>query len=146
MKGFSLSRWSRSFLLFFFFNDTATTEIYTLSLHDALPIWEYTSQPYSWVATIEHPEGRQLPAMISDVSYEAAEMALRLGDLDVARWAAEIGHAVTPESDRPLCQLLLIAKAAGQIEVAKGLVDQILSVNDAAGPEECPPWALAAIR
>src|SRR3712207_7580404 len=28
---------------FFFFNDTATTEIYTLSLHDALPIWSSTS-------------------------------------------------------------------------------------------------------
>src|SRR5256885_5128453 len=28
-----------SVLLFFFFNDTATTEIYTLSLHDALPIY-----------------------------------------------------------------------------------------------------------
>src|SRR4029434_1393180 len=28
----------RHFILFFFFNDTATTEIYTLSLHDALPI------------------------------------------------------------------------------------------------------------
>src|SRR5215211_9068305 len=27
------------FLFFFFFNDTATTEIYTLSLHDALPIF-----------------------------------------------------------------------------------------------------------
>src|SRR2546430_17711608 len=27
---------------FFFFNDTATTEIYTLSLHDALPIFERT--------------------------------------------------------------------------------------------------------
>src|SRR2546428_7319301 len=27
-------------LIFFFFNDTATTEIYTLSLHDALPIFE----------------------------------------------------------------------------------------------------------
>ena len=26
-------------LMFFFFNDTATTEIYTLSLHDALPIF-----------------------------------------------------------------------------------------------------------
>src|SRR5256885_12340714 len=25
---------------FIFFNDTATTEIYTLSLHDALPIWQ----------------------------------------------------------------------------------------------------------
>src|SRR5438445_12819169 len=28
------------YFFFFFFNDTATTEIYTLSLHDALPIWE----------------------------------------------------------------------------------------------------------
>src|SRR2546427_11443769 len=28
-------------LLFFFFNDTATTEIYTLSLHDALPIYPH---------------------------------------------------------------------------------------------------------
>ena len=27
------------FVLFFFFNDPATTEIYTLSLHDALPIY-----------------------------------------------------------------------------------------------------------
>src|SRR3712207_728045 len=27
------------YMLFFFFNDTATTEIYTLSLHDALPIY-----------------------------------------------------------------------------------------------------------
>src|SRR5256885_13285522 len=29
-------------MLFFFFNDTATTEIYTLSLHDALPIFAAT--------------------------------------------------------------------------------------------------------
>ena len=31
-------------VFFFFFNDTATTEIYTLSLHDALPIYE-TKKP-----------------------------------------------------------------------------------------------------
>src|SRR5258708_8911560 len=30
--------WQFAFFLLFFFNDTATTEIYTLSLHDALPI------------------------------------------------------------------------------------------------------------
>src|SRR3712207_8370635 len=30
----------RSLVTIFFFNDTATTEIYTLSLHDALPIWD----------------------------------------------------------------------------------------------------------
>src|SRR2546429_6894715 len=31
--------------LFFFFNDTATTEIYTLSLHDALPIYFFPTIP-----------------------------------------------------------------------------------------------------
>src|SRR3712207_8579781 len=31
--------------IFFFFNDTATTEIYTLSLHDALPIYEPPQHP-----------------------------------------------------------------------------------------------------
>src|SRR6266498_5540514 len=30
---------AESLAIFFFFNDTATTEIYTLSLHDALPTW-----------------------------------------------------------------------------------------------------------
>src|SRR3712207_9318496 len=35
---FVLSYSSRLSHFFFFFNDTATTEIYTLSLHDALPI------------------------------------------------------------------------------------------------------------
>src|SRR5436305_14071508 len=34
------------FSIFFFFNDTATTEIYTLSLHDALPI----SPAHNWVS------------------------------------------------------------------------------------------------
>src|SRR5439155_25722318 len=36
----SVSCISRSITLLFFFNDPATTEIYTLSLHDALPIYE----------------------------------------------------------------------------------------------------------
>src|SRR5438876_4791589 len=35
---------SSLFFFFFFFNDTATTEIYTLSLHDALPISNRTGR------------------------------------------------------------------------------------------------------
>src|SRR6266496_705134 len=41
-------------LIFFFFNDTATTEIYTLSLHDALPIWATVASraaPVVWPST-----------------------------------------------------------------------------------------------
>src|SRR2546429_2425810 len=39
------------FFFFFFFNDTATTEIYTLSLHDALPIFSSwpTKARSSWM-------------------------------------------------------------------------------------------------
>src|SRR2546430_12517564 len=33
------------YFFFFFFNDTATTEIYTLSLHDALPIYVESDDP-----------------------------------------------------------------------------------------------------
>src|SRR5574344_614926 len=35
---FCLKKKKKKIIFFFFFNDTATTEIYTLSLHDALPI------------------------------------------------------------------------------------------------------------
>src|SRR5258706_5268938 len=40
-------------LNFFFFNDTATTEIYTLSLHDALPISIHTESGASLLALVE---------------------------------------------------------------------------------------------
>ena len=47
---------------FFFFNDTATTEIYTLSLHDALPISDKVRQSLSIysakdIATMTTDEG-----------------------------------------------------------------------------------------
>src|SRR2546421_9897526 len=41
---FLLSTAVRLFCVFFFFNDTATTEIYTLSLHDALPISRFLAR------------------------------------------------------------------------------------------------------
>src|SRR5436853_3139546 len=52
------------FFYFFFFNDTATTEIYTLSLHDALPISPLTD-PRGRVVPVHHGFatcGRGLPA------------------------------------------------------------------------------------
>src|SRR2546427_7935740 len=43
---------------FFFFNDTATTEIYTLSLHDALPIWyQFTTENSVYVAADQRGRG-----------------------------------------------------------------------------------------
>src|SRR3712207_7935317 len=45
-------------MILFFFNDTATTEIYTLSLHDALPI-------LISVKTVPKPARRPIPVAIS---------------------------------------------------------------------------------
>src|SRR2546421_7707625 len=43
-----------SIFFFFFFNDTATTEIYTLSLHDALPIYQ---EPEPRLFSFNNPYG-----------------------------------------------------------------------------------------
>ena len=46
-------------IILFFFNDTATTEIYTLSLHDALPI-----------LTVERVERQVLDTLVGDVKHQ----------------------------------------------------------------------------
>src|SRR6266496_6542187 len=53
---------------FFFFNDTATTEIYTLSLHDALPI---TRDGPGWRADVDLPPG----VTVGDVVDKRPELA-----------------------------------------------------------------------
>src|SRR2546430_3667292 len=57
--------------LFFFFNDTATTEIYTLSLHDALPI--YLSQP--GVKSV-------IPTLIQESGDNAKPIETKVDELD----------------------------------------------------------------
>src|SRR2546427_4322082 len=55
-----------SYFFFFFFNDTATTEIYTLSLHDALPICAGPCPPGSRdrrrADDVRRPDLRRAPA------------------------------------------------------------------------------------
>src|SRR3712207_7078049 len=62
----------------FFFNDTANTEIYTLSLHDALPIW------------------RQHPVVLGEVRAQDLELLDRLGVRDrlvgVLDRGVDLGH------------------------------------------------------
>src|SRR2546425_9161767 len=49
-----------SLFFFFFFNDTATTEIYTLSLHDALPISRHPETDARGLPDVRPgPDGRQ---------------------------------------------------------------------------------------
>src|SRR2546421_8612485 len=50
--------------MFFFFNDTATTEIYTLSLHDALPISITTEFPPTMAAPYRRGSGTSMSTAI----------------------------------------------------------------------------------
>src|SRR3712207_8668421 len=62
--------------MFFFVNDTATTEIYTLSLHDALPIWLPAR-----VDPRLGPGGGLLDAQLGDAVVDGLRHAAVLGDL-----------------------------------------------------------------
>src|SRR2546422_1953226 len=59
---------------FFFFNDTATTEIYTLSLHDALPI--YLAEPLHLARRLAH-EGLERDETLDGVADLVAVLVRR---------------------------------------------------------------------
>src|SRR2546427_6565503 len=97
--------------MFFFFNDTATTEIYTLSLHDALPIaFDLDAHRVLYAPGMERGlrwfAGLQFVALIAGVSLflrhadqsSTARNALWFGVLLACQWALgaamqEIGRA-----------------------------------------------------
>src|SRR2546422_10455038 len=101
----------------FFFNDTATTEIYTLSLHDALPISREpllngaaaireAADPARAVVRIEvmPDERRRLAAAVDKATRDRAAVPVAVLEhgLYEARGAAGVGpEAVQPLHDRP---------------------------------------------
>src|SRR2546427_6789550 len=92
-------------LCFFFFNDTATTEIYTLSLHDALPI----SGAAGAVAIDPEPPG-----------WRQALGALHMGHAQHivlgfdARWRSEEHTSELQSQSNLVCRLLLEKKKKGR--------------------------------
>src|SRR5437667_8383356 len=93
---------STSSFFFFFFNDTATTEIYTLSLHDALPI--------SWQSG-RNPEAFRIDILLAqhDLSAKSAP--------DCTHRSEE--HTSELQSHHDLvCRLLLEKKKREQREIA----------------------------
>src|SRR6266436_3615318 len=71
------------FIFFFFFNDTATTEIYTLSLHDALPIsgsarLELESQGSRGVQELKTPADKRCQPSATSAGFRIAKRRLGL--------------------------------------------------------------------
>src|SRR2546430_17737396 len=94
---------------FFFFNDTATTEIYTLSLHDALPILPLVKR-----RTITYGNSAQADLEISETACERASSSFRLRfrDADLGRKLLEARRSEEHTSELQsqsnlVCRLLL---------------------------------------
>src|SRR3712207_6992098 len=79
--------------MFFFFNDTATTEIYTLSLHDALPILEL-------VVGQVHDDGRERERLADREIYLPADEQYAQ-----SRRYDRVRHSVLGERDRKSTRL-----------------------------------------
>src|SRR5258707_15352938 len=92
---------------FFFFNDPATTEIYTLSLHDALPISMTLDRERTVLVVIDVQE-RLFPAMDADHREEvmrnikvltATARRLHLGTLVTEQYPKGLGHTLQEVKD-----------------------------------------------
>src|SRR5256885_10464946 len=92
------------YLFFFFFNDTATTEIYTLSLHDALPIC------LVWVRLATGEELSAVPALAALAALPAfeAEADAHLRKLNCGRSEEHTSELQSPCN--LVCRLLLEKK------------------------------------
>src|SRR2546428_1881720 len=89
---------------FFFFNDTATTEIYTLSLHDALPI--FNGVPCAVAREIE-----QMQIALAGIQVQSGADALMIIDADNAGSERSEEHTSELQSRSDLvCRLLLEKK------------------------------------
>src|SRR3712207_8654002 len=94
-------------MYFFFFNDTATTEIYTLSLHDALPI--YLASLGGEPDRIEPVGDGEAAGVVGDAEEAVAPRPSRGGHLGDRRRSEE--HTSEFQSRQYLvCRLLLEKK------------------------------------
>src|SRR5256885_16503501 len=80
---------------FFFFNDTATTEIYTLSLHDALPISHQhflpvTDEVIRWHLCGQDDKGREFVMGVYPMLRDETCFFLA-ADFDKATWQQDAG-------------------------------------------------------
>src|SRR2546430_10272023 len=78
--------------VFFFFNDTATTEIYTLSLHDALPISAHNHKRGEWARVV-------LSVDLTSTPRKVAKFINEIGKAD--DWLPDSDESHMPSSSSP---------------------------------------------
>src|SRR2546429_2058943 len=103
----------RLYFSFFFFNDTATTEIYTLSLHDALPISARRAHsPRRFSCAPCSPRSRRWPISLAQVCLpswsdrKSTRLNSSHGYISYAVFCLKKKKTLRPLVIAPLCQTL----------------------------------------
>src|SRR5256885_9621860 len=97
--------------MFFFFNDTATTEIYTLSLHDALPIFRRRPAPRVDLQRVVYL-GRFKP--VDDAKCSPGHNHLPRGEISAPTRRSEEHTSELQSPCNLVCRLLLEKKKTGR--------------------------------
>src|SRR3546814_6199788 len=134
----------------FFFNDTATTEIYTyghtLSLHDALPIYALKEMARGADALVQVQQALALAEKMGSRSQQGlvlrnmARTEIELGDLDAAARAIDRGLALAGSDGDTTARAQFLgisatlAQRRGHVERARRLIDRALADVDIATP------------
>src|SRR2546430_10039435 len=97
---------------FFFFNDTATTEIYTLSLHDALPIYIFRTKVENSLDLT--------PEIVSQLTQGVTEIGVCLDEIDkvnkeIDMYRSEEHTSELQSQSNLVCRLLLEKKKNNKI-------------------------------
>src|SRR2546427_5040037 len=104
-------------LIFFFFNDTATTEIYTLSLHDALPI---CIVGFCWGGLWAWRAACNLPSLSAAACYYGGGMTTPL------EMRSEEHTSELQSQSNLVCRLLLEKKIRNRVNLMSPASRQVL--------------------
>ena len=99
---------------------------------------EASGTGWGWLANEDRREDLEAPGYVVDAAHRAVQVALTAGDLDRARWAANLAHDTDPYSDVPLLDLLVIAAQAGDMATANRHAWEVVWANEKDVPEELP--------
>src|SRR3712207_5279205 len=135
-------RSTRDYTLFhlFFFNDTATTEIYTLSLHDALPIYAvsyfvsyydvYTPEAYVPSKDLYIEKEAQINEEIDRLRHEATQALLSRKDVLIVASVSAIYGLGSPQDYGMVALQLRTGEIRNRDKVLRQLIDLQFERND----------------
>ncbi|WP_345411349.1 hypothetical protein [Pseudonocardia xishanensis] len=96
---------------------------------------------YAWLNNPDQHHDTLIPGFVIDTAHELVDLSLAEDDIEKARWAAEVGRLVDPDSthDSPFLDLMRISHAEGDTGAMRQYAELLLAERDFEVGEDLPP-------